>query len=460
MIELRGYQHEGIAACREAMLTARRVLYVAPTGAGKTVLFAAIAQSVAAKGKRALILVHRRELVRQTVGKLEAFGIEAGLVVAGKAADLGQAITMAAVQTLAARPDLELQFDLVVIDEAHHAAAETWGKVLAGMPRARVLGVTATPERLDGKGLGDVFDVLVAGPTVSELIEQGYLADHVCYARSGAENALRSIRKVAGDYSPKAAADLMMGLPVTAAAISDWRELAGDARGFAFACTVAHAEAVALAFTAAGIPATSIDGSMPVAERDSIVARFAAGEIRMLASCELLSEGFDAPDASVAVLLRPTLSRALFRQQVGRVLRPKTDGSKALLLDYAGNLVRHGLPTMEPEWTLEGRPKRQRDDDIRSPIKTCPSCAVAVPSGCATCASCGYAWPIEPAELRPDRTGERVRIDAITLAARAGTPLTNLLAMATSRKELHAIAKQRGFKPGWVHYAAKEIGLR
>ena len=254
MIELRPYQHEGIAACREAMRAARRVLYVAPTGSGKTVLFAAIAASVATKGKRAIILVHRRELVRQTAEKLAGFGIACGYVVAGKPADLGPPITVAAVQTLAVRPSLVLEYDLVVIDEAHHAVAGTWSKVLERLPTARVLGVTATPERLDGCGLRDVFDVLVPGPTVEELVADGFLAPSVCYARPGAENALRSLRRVGGDYSAAAAAKLMMeGLPVTGAAITDYRDLGDGRPAFAFCCTVAHAEAVAQAFLDADI---------------------------------------------------------------------------------------------------------------------------------------------------------------------------------------------------------------
>ena len=150
MIELRPYQHEGIAACPQAMRAGRRVLYVASTGSGKTILFAALAASVATKGKRAIILVHRRELVRQTAAKLEGFGIGCGYVVAGKPADLGPPITVAAVQTLSVRPSLVLEYDVVVIDEAHHAVAGTWGKALERLPVARILGVTATPSAWTG----------------------------------------------------------------------------------------------------------------------------------------------------------------------------------------------------------------------------------------------------------------------------------------------------------------------
>ena len=259
---------------------ARRVLYVAPTGSGKTVLFAAIAASVATKGKRAIILVHRRELVRQTAEKLAGFGVACGYIVAGKAANLEPPITVAAVQTLTVRPTLALEYDLVVIDEAHHAVAGTWSKVLERLPAARVLGVTATPERLDGCGLRDVFDVLVPGPTVKELVAAGFLAPSVCYARPGAENALRSLRRVGGDYSAAAAAKLMMEGSRSPQPPSPTIALGDGRPGFVFCCTVAHAEAVAQAFLDAGISAASIDGTMSPAERDDILAGFSGGQMR------------------------------------------------------------------------------------------------------------------------------------------------------------------------------------
>ena len=300
---------------------------------------------MATKGKRAIILVHRRELVRQTAEKLAGFGIACGYVVAGKPADLEPPITVAAVQTLAVRPTLVLEYDLVVIDEAHHAVAGTWGKVLERLPAARVLGVTATPERLDGCGLRDVFDELVPGPTVKELVADGFLAPSVCYARPGAENALplaAARRRGLQRRGRRQADDGGCRSPLPPSPTI--RRSAPAGPGFAFCCTVAHAEAVAQAFLDAGISAASIDGTMSPAERDDILAGFSGGQIAVLTSCALLSEGFDAPDSAVAILLRPTLSRALFRQQVGRVLRPKADGGHAVVLDYGGNLFRHGLP--------------------------------------------------------------------------------------------------------------------
>lgn len=457
MIELRPYQIEGIASCRAAMRTARRVLYVAPTGSGKTVLFAFIAAQVATKGKRALILVHRRELVRQTAEKLASFGIACGYIVAGKAANLEPPITVAAVQTLCARPTLVLEYDLVVIDEAHHAVAGTWAKVLARVPTARVLGVTATPERLDGKGLGDVFDEMVPGPTVKALVAEGFLAPSVCYARPGAEKALKSLRRIHGDYSPAAAAKLMMELPVTGALIADYLALGQGRPGFAFCCTVQHAEAVAQAFLDDGVPASSIDGSMSPSERDDVLAGFSSGQIAVLTSCQLLSEGFDAPDSAVAMLLRPTMSRAMYRQQVGRVLRPKADGGGALVFDYAGNLYRHGLPTMEPRWSLDGKDKAEPEPDVR----TCPACGAAMAPSDRSCPGCGYCPPPVSGELEEDHTGALHLIDEqmILEAMAEDRPYREVLGLVRTREHLQMIAAAKGYKRGWVWHTARELGL-
>ena len=457
MIELRPYQHEGIAACRDAMRRTTRVLYVAPTGSGKTVLFAFIAASVATKGKRAIILVHRRELVRQTAEKLDAFGIACGYVVAGKAANLEPPITVAAVQTLCVRPTLVLEYDLVVIDEAHHAVAGTWAKVLERLPAARVLGVTATPERLDGQGLRDVFDELVPGPTVKALVAGGFLAPSVCYARPGAENALKSLRRVGGDYSAAAAAKLMMELPVTAAAIADYQALGAGRPGFAFCCTIAHAEAVAAAFLDAGISAASIDGTMSTSERDDVLAGFSGGQIAVLTSCALLSEGFDSPDSAVAMLLRPTISRALYRQQVGRVLRPKADGGRAIVLDYGGNLYRHGLPTMEPRWSLDGKDK----EIVEPPVKSCAACGVVMARHERVCPECGYSPPRPDGEIDEDLTGALHLIDEqmIREAMADERPYREVLGLVRTREHLEIIAMAKGYKRGWVWHTARELGL-
>jgi superfamily II DNA or RNA helicase len=457
-MKLRDYQERDVERLREAMRTTRRVLYVAPTGSGKTVLFAHIAEGAAAKGKRVLVLLHRLELVKQTVAKLAAFGVTAGLVTARRTERLEAGVIVAAVQTLERRQTDPGRIDLVVVDEAHHAVAATWTRVLARFDGARLLGVTATPERLDGQGLGDVFEVLVEGPNVAWLAGHGYLAQARAFGRLAAVEDLKAIRSQHGDYDRQQLADLMLRLPVTEAAVADYRTLGEGRPAFAFCVGRHHAEVVSQAFTAAGVPAASLDGSATDLEREAVLKAFRVGEVKLLASCDLLTEGFDAPEAGVAILLRPTKSRALHRQIVGRVLRPKVDGSKALLLDYSGNLLAHGLPDMAVRWSLEGR-------DAAAPApggspKLCPACEAIIAAGEAVCPECGHAFPRPlPREIEGMAPGAITVIDHEQIARLRQMPYAQVLASARTFDDLKRIAAVRCYADGWVYRAARERGI-
>ncbi len=458
-MKLRDYQERDVERLRAAMRTTRRVLYVAPTGSGKTVLFAYIAHGAAAKGKRVLVLLHRLELVRQTVAKLAAFGVPAGLVTAQRTERLEASVIVAAVQTLDRRHQLDLgRIDLIVIDETHHAVATTWARVLGWFADTRLLGVTATPERLDGKGLNDVFEVLVEGPDVAWLAEHGYLARARAFGRLAAVEDLRAIRTRRGDYDRSQLAELMLRLPVTEAAVADYRAKGEGRPAFAFCVGRHHAEVVTQAFAAAGVPAASLDGSAGEAERTAVLEAFKAGGVKLLASCDLLTEGFDAPEAGVAILLRPTKSRALHRQIVGRVLRPKADGSKALLLDYSGNLLAHGLPDMAVRWSLEGRDAAQRE--LQELVKPCLACDALVPMAASTCPECGHVFTdAPPREIEGIAPGAITAIDHQRILQLKQMPYAQVLASARTFEDLKLIAATRLYADGWVYRAAKELGI-
>jgi superfamily II DNA or RNA helicase len=460
-MRLRDYQERDVARLRAAMRTSRRVLYVAPTGSGKTVLFAHIAEGAAGKGKRVLVLVHRRELVRQTVAKLEAFGVAAGLVTARRTERLEANVIVAAVQTLDRREQIDLgRVDLVVIDEAHHAVAQSWARVLARFADARLLGVTATPERLDGKGLDDAFDMLIEGPEVAWLVEHGHLARSRAFGRLAAVDDLKAIRTRRGDYDRAALAELMLKLPVTEAAVADYLSKGEGRPAFVFCVGTHHAEVVAQAFVDAGVPAASLDGSAGEAEREAVLEAFRAGTVKVLVSCDLLTEGFDAPEAGVAVLLRPTKSRALHRQIVGRVLRPKTDGGKALLLDYSGNLLKHGLPDMAVRWSLEGRDRAGRDDDEPGDlVRLCPGCEALVPARANPCPECGHEVERVGREIEGIEPGEVCEIDHETVLRLKAMSYAEVLASVRTFDDLKRIAAARGYVPGWIYHAARELGI-
>jgi DNA repair protein RadD len=452
-MELRPYQQADLDRLREAMRSTKRLLYVLPTGGGKTIVFSAIAQGAAVKGKRVLVLLHRIELVRQTVEKLAAFGVTAGLVTAQRTERLDAGVIVAAVQTLDRRRTELGRIDLLVVDECHHAVAETWERVLGRFEGAHVLGTTATPERLDGRGLGDVFETMLEGPDVAQLAEQGYLAKARAFGRLAATEDLRAIRTRRGDFDRQQLSELMLRLPVTEAAVEDYLAKGSGRPGFAFCVGRHHAEVVAQAFADAGVPATSLDGTASAGDRAAVLEAFRTGAIKLLASCDLLTEGLDAPESSVAILLRPTKSLALHRQMIGRVLRPKADGSSALLLDYSGNLLEHGLPDMAVRWSLEGR---DATTAAKTTAKLCPACEALVPVGVSPCPECGHVFfrPTKPiVGLAP---GAVIELDFEQILRLRDLPYWQVVASARTFDDLKMIALARRYAPGWVYIQARE----
>ena len=440
MIELRAYQVDGVAGIRLAMRQHPRVCFQLPTGGGKTIIFGYIVRGVVDRGKRALILVHRRELIRQTIEKLRLFGVECGVIAAEWPADPSQPIQVASIQTLARRPEVVPDADLIIVDESHHAVAGSWADVLDRYPDTYVLGVTATPERLDGKGLAERFDVLVCGPSIKELIDAGFLADmRVLTAPRRLD--LSSIRKVAGDYAVGALAELMSDGAIIGDAVEHYRDHADGRPAIAFCVTINHAELVAERFVAAGYRAASVDGTMPNSERDRIIGGLASGELQIVTSCALISEGLDIPDVGAAILLRPTYSLTLYLQQIGRALRPKPDGRPALVLDHAGNALRHGHPATRRLWSLEGRAKREA------------------------------AEAAEQAE-REQAERERKFLDEIearlvelghddaNAEALRTLPLRLALKLCPTEADVRRLAILRGYKPGFVWHVMRERRAR
>jgi hypothetical protein len=443
---LRPYQHRAISDLRLAYRDgARAPLLVAPTGMGKTVIMAEIMRSIADRGRTALVLVHRRELIAQTSQKLQLAGVEHGIIAAGHLATPG-AIQIASVQTLARRlAGVTTPPDLILIDEAHHATAGGWGAILAHWPDALRLGVTATPVRLDGRGLSAVFDRLVHGPSVADLVFTGFLTSWKIYAPPTRAD-LSGLRRRAGDFATDQAADAMDRPTVTGDAIDHYQRLAAGQRGIAFCCNVLHAEHVAAAFNAAGIPAATLLGSTDPLRRDATVAGFARGDLKVLVTVDVVSEGFDIPSAGCAILLRPTQSLGLYLQQVGRVLRPAVDKKVAIILDHVGNVHRHGFPDDPRDWTLEDGIRRARGTGQAAPsVRTCPSCFAAFKPA-PICPVCGAACAPPPKQLR-EVAGELKELQREAIKQRVAERKG-----ARSLPELLAIAKERGYSPGWARH--------
>ena len=441
-MQLRPYQQQAIADLRAAFRAgARSPLLVAPTGAGKTVIIAAVLQGIAARGRSAMVLVHRRELIAQTSAKLTLADVPHGIIAAG-VSGANASIQVASVQTLARRLDrIAAQPDFIVIDEAHHATAGTWGKALSHWPQALRLGVTATPVRQDGRGLGVVFDRLVLGPSTAELISGGFLCPARIYAPPPVAD-LSGLHRRAGDYAIDEAAERMDRPTVTGDAIAHYQRLAAGQRAIAFCCNVKHAEHVCAAFNHAGVKAATLLGCTDPLRRDATVARFAAGELQVLVTVDVVSEGFDIPAAGCAVLLRPTQSLGLYLQQVGRVLRPAPGKAAAIVLDHVGNVHRHGWPDDHREWSLHDRLKRAGAAGPPAPsVRTCEVCFAAFKPA-PVCPCCGTPAKLSAREIQ-QRDGELQELERNQQRRQVGK--------ARSLSELLTVAKQRGYSPGWAY---------
>ena len=441
-MQLRPYQQQAIADLRAAFRDgARAPLLVGPTGMGKTVIIAAVLQGIASRGRSAIVLVHRRELIAQTSAKLTLADVPHGIIAAGVPAT-DAPIQIASVQTLARRLDrITAQPDFIVIDEAHHATAGTWGKAISHWPHALRLGVTATPVRQDGRGLALVFDRLVLGPSTAELISAGFLCPARLYAPPPVAD-LSGLHRRAGDYAIDEAAQRMDRPTVTGDAISHYQRLAAGQRAIAFCCNVKHAEHVCAAFNHAGDEAATLLGATDPLRRDATVARFAAGELQVLVTVDVVSEGFDIPAAGCAILLRPTQSLGLYLQQVGRVLRPAPGKAAAIVLDHVGNVHRHGWPDDPREWSLDDRLKRAGAAGPPAPsVRTCEVCFAAFKPA-PMCPCCGSPAKLSAREIQ-HRDGVLQELERNQQRRQVGK--------ARSLSELLTVAKQRGYAPGWAY---------
>lgn len=453
---LRTYQQDAIERVRDAFRKRQQaVLLVMPTGSGKTVCFSYIAQQAALKGSRILLLAHRRELIGQISRALSHWNVPHGLITADQP-ETRQPVQVASIPTLARRlyPG-KYRFDLVVIDEAHHAVAGSGlGQILADQATAKRLGVTATPCRLDGKGLGisagGYFDTLVTGPSVLDLIEQGYLAPPVVYAPPESVS-LDGLKVRMGDYVIKELEGKMDQRPLTGHAVAHYTRICPGQPALAFCVTVAHAEHVAEEFRAAGYRAAALSGDTPDEVRDRMIRDLGQGRLQVLTSCNVVSEGTDIPVVSAAILLRPTASYALAMQQMGRVLRIYPGKDKAIILDHASNTRRHGLPTEPQLWTLNGAKKKEwREGESR--VKNCPDCGAQLALATRTCPECAHDFQGEadpgPATVPADL--EAVDAVAVSRQRREEERAARTLA------ELKRLAKQRGYKSGWAWHRWQE----
>ncbi|MCK5563715.1 MAG: DEAD/DEAH box helicase [Planctomycetes bacterium] len=447
-----------IQGARQALRTENSILLQAPTGAGKTVLASTMLGRASKKGLRAFFICHRAELIDQTARTFDEVGIPYGFIASGMRPDPFQPVQICSIQTLVKRYQRVQRPDLCVWDECHHLGARSWARAHDYYSDAKHVGLTATPERLDGKGLKAQFSEMVKGPSVAWLIEHGYLADYKVYAPSRPD--LSGVHTKMGDYARNELATTMDDKTITGDAMAHYQRLTPGKRAIVFCVSIKHSQHVAEQFKAAGIEATHIDGKMGKVERKAAISDFRSGRTKVLCNVEIVGEGFDLPAIEAAILLRPTQSTALYLQQVGRTLRVKPDGAKAVILDHAGNVMRHGLPDEERDWTLEGhkRKGRRKEQEQSVFITQCPKCYFVFKPA-PVCPECGHRHI--PVGRMPDtKDGELVEVDKDALKRRRRRERSN----ATTYEDLVALGQERDYKAPhtWARYiiAAREKKLK
>jgi DNA repair protein RadD len=399
---LRPYQDQLIEGIRtEIRKGRRRILAVAPTGAGKTVCFAAMTAGAASKGLRTWVVVHRIELVDQALSALREAGADAGAVASGMPMQPRAQTQVCSVQTIARRHERLPKPDVIIVDEAHHAVARTWSDLLDAYPAARVVGFTATPIRLDGRGLGEYFDAMVVGPDTGELIEAGHLTQYMLFEPTALD--LSGVNRRGGDYAKEDVAEIMAASAVYGDMVKTYLGNPAARRAVVFTVTVAEAHRIVAAFNDAGVPAAVLEGGMDRGVRNKAVQRFRDGELLVLATVDLISEGFDLPAMDAVFLGRPTASLGLYRQQVGRVLRTYQGKETAWIYDHVGNVRRHGFPDMPIQWELTRNKMRMAGNAIQGPpLRTCRQCFAVFLAGRARCPHCGAVPEVK------DRKIERI----------------------------------------------------
>lgn len=320
--------------------------------------------------------------------------------------------------------------------------ASTYRTILTANPGAFVLGVTATPRRTDGKGLGECFDRLICGPSMQELIDCEFLKPARVYAPAVIDTSAVHTRM--GDFVRGELAAVCDTNTVTGDAISHYRRHAHGLPAIAFCVSVAHAVHVSEQFKAAGYRSEFIEGSMGDSQRKRLIGALGTGGLDVLTSCDLISEGVDVPVVSCGIMLRPTQSLTIYLQQVGRCLRPSPRYPEAIILDHAGNCLRHGLHTDDRAWSLDGQPKRPRDGEQLPPMRQCPAC-YRVHRPAPVCPDCGHVYVAAGREIT-EREGELVEATARRNEARAEQ------AKAQTLEELREIARRRGHNVRWADH--------
>lgn len=426
-MELREYQKILVNDTRKAFSRgSKRPLVVLPCGGGKTACFADMARKHIHKNiieNQVWFLVHRQELIDQTLETFEKFNIPLNNIFVGM------------VQSLASKIRRGIPLDkptMIIFDEAHHATAKTWQSIVDYFDDVPTIGLTATPARMSGESLGHIFDEMILGVDEQYLVANGYLAHYDYYAPSIMKN---DFEMKGSDFDQQKVADLFEKKKI----YGDILKYVDNERKTIIYCpNIAFSESLASMIKGA----VHFDGSTPKDERRQIVKDFKNGKIRVLLNVDLIGEGFDVPDCDTVILLRPTMSLTLYIQQSMRALRPKPDGRKAIIYDLVGNVFRHGMPTQQKEWSLHTsiKPKNASGEPDLI-VRTCQHCLLTYPGTKPTCPFCGKDNGKTRKQIEQEKQEELEKIEMIE---KRNKKIEQGIARTFS--ELVEIGTKRGYK--------------
>jgi superfamily II DNA or RNA helicase len=444
---LRPYQERDLAAVREAMRVYRSVLLVSPTGSGKGTLFSYIVHSASARGKRIIFLVNRRTLVHDMSKRLDRLGIDHGVIMGDdKRRKPWLPVHVASIDTLHRREHTS-PADLLILDEAHFAVSPTWKKVIDRYPNAKLLLGTATPIRLDGRGLCEIADFMVQGSSVQELIGLGYLVPSVVFRPKGAPD-LSGVEKTAGEFNQKQLAEVCDKPKLIGDVVEQWTKHAGDRKTVSFGVSQHHASEIAEKFRCAGVTFAYVDADTPDDERDRIWEDFDNGSLRGISSVGVVSYGWDHPICSCIIGARATASVGLWRQILGRGSRPHPGKENFLVMDHFDNTGRlDAFFEDDVQWSLDGKAVKESAEKTIS-ITTCRRCFATFRSGPDRCPYCLAEIQKFRREIETVK-GELEQVERKALAIQEWRERVTGDDRRKKFEEFRFIAQERGYKKTW-----------
>ena len=461
MYQLRDYQEELIQKVRTSMSKGNKSIIVqSPPRTGKTVTMAEIARLTTRKGNRCLFLVHRKEIINQAMNTFEIQKCDMNLV------------DFMMIQTAYRRVERLPHYDVIFVDEAHHALAKTYQTVLTAYPNAIQLLFTATPIRTGKKQLDMIADDIVLGKSIQQLTDEGNLAPFKYYSIDYVDK-LKLKKSSTGDYT----ADSMeesMSRKIYGDVVKHYRKYANGMQAVLYCYSIESAKEFADIFNNEGISAVEVDGTTPDNERDEYVEQFRNGEIKIMTNVNLFTEGIDLPNVDCVIMVRPTASLSLYLQFAMRCLNPR-EGKEAVIIDHVGNWQRFGLPNEDRNWRdsiisgEEGTKKKRNKEDDEIKARQCPTCTQVIPVSDIIDNRCPYCG----SSLSEEKETEFEEVDLIEIESQKRMNLfkelqqdeLKLSVASKSPKELRtyeelkAYAEVNNYKPGWVYYQAKMKGL-